>query len=768
MLLMKSKKIIFALSIVIGLVVVLVYSLGKKEKIKRNDTYTQYVDPLIGSGGHGHVFVGANVPFGFVQLGPTQLDGGWDWCSGYNYSSNVIAGFTHTHLSGTGCADLNDILLLPFTGKTNLTQASYHDLKNPESATKEELENSYGSLFTHKNEVVKPGYYGVFLDRYKIKAELTASERVGFHKYSFKQNDQARILLDLSNGLGEDVSTACLIKKTGSKTLVGYRNSKGWAKDQRLFFAMEFSEVISGIALYDSIAMVKGFQSKGKKIKAVLDFKTKKGNQILVKVGLSPVSTENAIENIKAEIPDWDFHKIVDKADKKWNTELSKIVVDADTKKVFYTSLYHTMIAPSIYNDVNGDYQGADKKTHKATGFTNYTTFSLWDTYRALHLLYTIIQEDKINDIIQSFLAIYDQQGRLPVWHLMSNETDCMVGNHSIPVIVDAYFKGYRGYDVEHAFEAMKKTATSDRRGLDYLNKIQHIPAESINGSVAIALEYAIDDWCIAQMAKDMKKIDDYAYFTKRAELYKEYFDKTTGFMRGKKKDGKWTEPFNPLYSDYDKTDYVEGNAWQYAWLVPQDPMGLIALFGGDENFTTKLDALFDHKEKMAGPAIPIDISGLMGQYAHGNEPGHHIPYLYVYAGKQWKTAKRVRDILEQFYTAKPDGICGNEDVGQMSAWYVLSSMGFYAVNPANGIYVLGSPSVNEAVIHYKAGISFKMKAVNNSKTNVYIQKAEYNGKPYTKPYITHNMIVKGGELKLFMGNKPKIEFGKKEEDRPK
>ncbi|WP_281225308.1 GH92 family glycosyl hydrolase [Flavobacterium aquiphilum] len=728
-----------------------------KTKNEPKATYTQYVNPYIGSGGHGHVFVGANVPFGAVQLGPSTIFEGWDWCSGYNYSSNTILGFTHTHLSGTGIGDLNDILLLPATGKVPLNKA---EKKDP---------NGYGSTFSHQNEVVKPGYYSVLLDKYNVKAELTTSERVGFHKYTFNSKDEAHILLDLTDGVGWDSPKQTMIQKTGSKTIVGYRHSKGWADDQRLFFAMEFSEEISNIALYDSIASKSGLQGEGKKMKAILDFKNKKGNVIMVKVGISPVSVENALANIKAEIPLWDFAKMVQNADAKWNKALAKIDIkaNANTKTIFYTSFYHTMFAPSIFNDVNGDYRGTDKKVYKNSGFTNYTTFSLWDTYRALHPLYTITQQDKINDIVKTFLAIYQQQGRLPVWHLMGNETDCMNGNHSIAVIVDAYFKGYRNYDVNLAYEAIKKTAMQTRAGMDYVQKIQYIPADSQLETVANALEYAIDDWCIARMAKDLGKMDDYSYFTKRAELYKQYFDKNTGFMRGKLANGQWREPFNPLASSHRKDDYVEGNAWQYTWLVPQDPYGLIDLFGGDQKFIEKFDQLFTLTEKVAGEEASPDISGLIGQYAQGNEPSHHIPYLYAYVGQPWKTAKIVRQVFDQFYTTKIDGICGNEDVGQMSAWYVLSSMGFYAVNHANGIYVFGSPAIDEAIIHYKENVSFKMIAVNNSKANIYVQKVEYNGKPYTKSYITHDMIVKGGELKLYMGSQPSLTFGTAKADRP-
>ena len=730
----------------------------QKKAQKTSLDYTQYVDPLIGSAGHGHVFVGANVPFGAVQLGPVNIFEGWDWCSGYNYASNTILGFTHTHLSGTGIGDLNDILLLPFSGKAALTKV-----------TKTDMVNGYGSYFDHKNEVVKPGYYSVLLDKYKIKAELTASERVGFHKYTFENEKDSHVLIDLADGIGWDRPVKTYIKKISDTKLEGYRFSAGWATDQRVYFAIEFSEPIANIVLHDSTAVIKGIEGQGLKMKAVLDFKTLKNKSVFVKVGISPVSSENATANIKAEIPNWDFDAIVKQADAKWNKELNKIQIKADDKtmKVFYTSLYHTMFAPSIFNDANGDYWGTDKKVYPKADFTNYTTFSLWDTYRGLHPLYTISQPEKINDIVKSFLAIYQQQGRLPVWHLMGNETNTMNGNHSIAVIVDAYLKGYRDYDTELAYEAIKKTSMQTRDGMDYIQKLEYIPADKLLESVGNALEYAIDDYCVAQMAKALNKTEDYNYFTKRANLYKLYFDKETTFMRGKLTNGNWRTPFNPLSSAHRKDDYVEGNAWQYTWLVPHDPYGLIDLFGSEDKFLAKLNSLFLITDKVEGEDVSPDISGLIGQYAHGNEPNHHIPYLYAYAGQPWKTAKLIREIDDKFYSTKPDGLCGNEDLGQMSAWYILSSMGFYSVNPANGIYVLGSPLVNNAVINYKGGVTFTVKAIDNSASNIYIQKAEFNGKPYTKSYITHDMIAKGGELKLYMGAKPSSTFGVKKEDRP-
>lgn len=713
---------------------------------------TKYVDPHIGSAAHGHVFVGANVPFGAVQLGPSNVFGGWDWCSGYNYVSNTITGFSHTHLSGTGIGDLNDILMMPATGP---------------------VASDYVSLFSHDQEITRAGYYSVRLQKHEIRAELTASERVGFHRYTFpKGHKDPHVMLDLAAGLGWDKPVDTYVKLLNPTTLVGYRFSKGWADDQRVFFAIKLSQPIRDLALYDSTAVkqVKGGSSlKAEKVRAFLKFNAIKGNVLKLKVGLSPVSYENALANIQAEIPAWDFEQVVAKADQKWNRELEKIRIegDAETKKKFYTAMYHTMIAPSLFNDANGDYRGTDKKVYPKANFTNYTTFSLWDTYRAYHPLFTIVQPDKVSDVINSFLAIYKQQGKLPVWHLMGNETNTMIGYHAVPIIVDAYLKGFRGFDAELAYAAAKHSAMQKTEGIEYAQQLRYIPADKVIESVAKGLEYAIDDWCIAQMAKAMGKTDDYAYFSKRARLYTQYFDQKTQFMRGKLADGSWRSPFDPVASKHREDDYTEGNAWQYTWLVPQDPEGLINLFGGDRPFIRKLDSLFSMSSKMTEGSSP-DISGLIGQYAQGNEPNHHIPYLYAFAGQPWKTADMVRRVTDSLYTTKPDGLCGNEDLGQMSAWYVFSAMGFYPVNPANGVYVFGSPVVDDAVISLPGEKKFHIKVVGNSRANKYIQKVELNGKSYVKSYLRHSTIVNGGEIVIHMGNTPSLTWGVLPADRPK
>jgi predicted alpha-1,2-mannosidase len=719
---------------------------------------TQYVDPLIGSAKHGHVFVGANVPFGAVQLGPNNIMEGWDWCSGYNYIGNTITGFAHTHLSGTGIGDLGDISIMPATGKILLEKGKTAD-----------DQEGYLSKFSHQNEISKAGYYSVLLDKYRIKAELTATERVGFHQYTFKKGaENPHIIIDLIEGIGWDAPVSASFKQLDATTIVGHRNSKGWSNDQRLYFVIKLSQPIKTIALYDSTMVKSGAALSGKKLKAVVNFNAINSEKLQIKVALSPVSIENAILNLKTELPGWDFAATAKKSDEKWEKELSKVKIEASntTKRVFYTALYHTMIAPSLFNDVNKDYLGTDKKIYRKANFNNLTTFSLWDTYRAANPLYTILHQDKVSDVVNTMLAIYKQQGKLPVWHLMGSETNTMVGYHAVPVIVDAYLKGYKGFDANLAFEAVKQSAMQKTDGIDYIQELKYIPADKVNESVAKALEYAIDDYCIAMFAKALNKTKDYQYFSKRAQLYKKYFDTDVQFMRGKLADGSWRSPFSPVASKHREDDYTEGNAWQYTWLVPQDVEGLIGLFGGDKPFINKLDSLFSVKAELGENSSP-DISGLIGNYAQGNEPGHHITYLYAYAGQPWKTADLIRKIDHDFYSSKPDGLCGNEDVGQMSAWYVFSAMGFYPVNPANGAYVFGTPLVNNASISLAGNKKFNIKVVGNSAENKYIQKIVLNGKVYSKSFILHKIIMAGGNMQIYMGNKASESWGVKPEDRP-
>ena len=725
-------------------------------RIAEAQNAVSYVNPYIGTGGHGHVFLGANVPFGAVQLGPVNLSEGWDWCSGYNYADSTIVGFSHTHLSGTGIGDLGDILVMPTTGAVVLEKGS---LKEP----------GYLCLFSHSDEKVSPGYYSVELNRYHIKAELTASTRVGFHRYTFRESDQSHIIIDLVQGIGWDRPTDTYIRILNDTTIAGYRFSKGWAPDQRIYFTAIFSKPFTHISLYKNKELQSADVAMGDSVKAVADFSTKESEQILMKIGISPVSMENSAMNIAKEIPGWDFDAAKNDASNAWNKELEKVIIktkDSKAKQIFYTALYHCFIAPSVFNDVNGDYYGTDKEVHRNAPFTNLTTFSLWDTYRCENELLTILQPERVSDIVNSMLAIYQQQGKLPVWHLMANETNTMPGNSGTQVVADAYLKGIKGFDTALAYEAAKKTAMLDDRGLKYVKRYGYIPADSMVESVAMGMEYAIADGCTALMAKRMGSEDDYEYFNKRAGYYKNYYDSTVHFMRGRLSSTQWREPFSPFVSRHMKDDFTEGNAWQYTWLAPQDAHGLIQLLGGDKKFIKKLDSLFVVKGDM-GKEASNDISGLIGQYAHGNEPSHHITYLYAYAGQPWKTAEKVRFILDSLYSANPDGLSGNEDVGQMSAWYVMSSLGFYPVHPAAGIYVFGSPLFDEATIDVGNNKSFRIIIKNNGPENIYIQKTILNNKVYTKSYLSHQDIMNGGELIIEMGKKPSAKWGTADNNRP-
>ena len=694
--------------------------------------YTQYVNPFIGTGGHGHVFLGANVPFGNIQAGPTQKKQGWDWCSGYHYSDSTVIGFGQMHLSGTGIGDLGDVSLLP------MTNPSQREVK-----------------FSHKAEYVRPGYYSVMLAS-GIRVELTATQRVAFHRYSFPADaTKGYIALNLAQGIGWDKMTSCKFKQESDKIITGFRLSEGWAKDQRVYFVAEFSEPV---------------QLEENERDTIGIFSVASTNQpLLVKVGISAVSVENARENLQQELPGWNFASVVSKANADWNRELSKIAIktqDERAKRIFYTALYHTMIAPSVFSDVNGEYRGADGKTHKGD-FTDYTTFSLWDTYRAAFPLMTLIQPEMQRDLAETMLHIFKQQGKLPVWHLMGNETDCMVGNPGIPVLVDIALKGFN-VDKKAVFEAVKASAMRDERGMGLLKKYGYIPCDldPEKETVAKGLEYALADACIAKLAKQLGKTEDYKYFYKRSQSYRDfYFDKQTKFMRGVTSDHKFREPFDPFSTVHRQDDYTEGNAWQYVWLVPHDVHGLVAAFGGEKPFVSKLDSLFIVNGDMGADASP-DITGLIGQYAHGNEPSHHILYMYNYVGQPWKGADKIRYVLSNLYHDDFDGLSGNEDVGQMSAWYILSSVGFYQVDPAGGRYVFGSPLFDEATLNVGNGKTFRVVAHNNSSENKYIQSAKLNGKPYTRSYIDFKDIVRGGTLEFVMGNKPS-QFGVKPSDRP-
>ena len=707
-----------------------------------SERYTDYVNPMIGTGGHGHVFVGANVPFGFVQLGPTSIPQEWDWCSGYHESDRTVIGYSHTHLSGTGIGDLFDVTVMPVTGKVTYARG-----------TEEDATSGLWSYSDRSREVVRPGYYKGYLERYGVQAELTATKRVGLHRYTFDKTEEAAIVIDLENGGCWDSATEGFIRQINDSTLEGYRYSKGWADNQKIYFYAEFEKPIKSLRLIADGLELRGREMKARALYARAEVDA--SEPIQMKVALSPTSMEAAKKNMEAELQGWDFEAVCKEADNAWNAELSKVQIktsDEHARTTFYTALYHTMIAPSEFCDVDGSYYGADNEVHSGSSLT-YTTFSLWDTYRAAHPLLTILQPERVPDMVNTMLRIFKEQGKLPVWHLMGCETNCMVGYPGIPVVADAVLKGLPGIDPEEAYEAMKQTAMLDERGNGARMKYGYIPWDVMSESVAYELEYDLADWALAQVAQKLGKTADYEYFLKRSKQYQNIFDPVTRFMRGKGKDGSFHEPFDPFGSSHENDDYTEGTAWQYTWLVPHDVEGLVDLLGGKEPFIQKLDSLFIVEGDMGEEASP-DISGLIGQYAHGNEPSHHVVYMYNKVGQPWKTAEKVRQILKEMYSDQPDGLSGNEDVGQMSAWYILSSMGFYQMEPAGGRYYFGSPLFDEVKIELPEG-TFTVKTLNNSATNIYIQSIRLNGEPYDLPYITYADIMHGGELEIEMGSTP-------------
>lgn len=664
--------------------------------------------------------MGANVPFGLVQLGPTEPTRGWDWCSGYYYDDDELIGFGHMHLSGTGIGCLGDVAFLPVK-----------DFKQT------------STRFKHEAEKVHPGYYSVQLTDPNVLVELTATERCGFHRYTFKNGAKAQLALDLSQCIGWDKLNDCLLTQEGATRLTGFRRSNGWAADRRIYFSIDFSQPVT-VHRLDSMERV---------VVSVAD-NTK---PLLVKVALSPVSIDKAKLNMQAELAGWDFDAAVKQADEAWNRELARIEIqtnDQTKKRVFYTAMYHLMTSCSKFNDVDREYRGADGKVHKAD-FTNYTTLSLWDTYRAAHPLMTVAFPEMQRDFAQTFLNIYKQQGRLPVWHLMGSETDCMVGNPGAIVLADLTMKGFVE-DKELALEALKATQMKDIRSLGLLKKHGYIPwnLEPENETVAKALEYCAADDGVAKVAKLLGKKDDYEYFFNRSRSYKKYYDPETRFLRAVDTDGKFRLPFNPFFAEHRTNDYTEGNAWQYTFLVPHDVKGLIKLFGSDKAFMSKLDSLF-FVEGWAGDNASPDMSGMTGQYAHGNEPSHHVIYMYNYAGRPDKAAPLLRKMLNEMYLDQPDGLSGNEDVGQMSAWYILSSVGLYQVDPVGGRFVIGSPLFDKATVNVGGGKTFTVVAKNNSDKNIYVQSARLNGKTLKNSYVDFNDIRHGGTLELVMGPKP-------------
>jgi predicted alpha-1,2-mannosidase len=740
---------------------------------------TQYVNPLIGTQEMGHVFPGACVPFGMVQLSPDtdtipyDVNGKYTgtvyrYCAGYQYNDPTIVGFSHTHFSGTGHSDLGDFLIMPTVGDLKL---------NPGTADKPE--SGYRSRFSHETEKAVPGYYNVKLEDYDIDAELTAAEHVGFHQYTFPQSDDAHIILDLTHGIynydGKVLWSQVWVQ---NDTLVtGYRITSGWARTNYLYFAMVFSKPIENYGCKNEHSQVyKGFWRKfdqennfpemgGRKLKTHFDFKTKEGEKVKVKFAISAVSTEGALKNLKAEVPHFDFEKVKQEARDKWQNELEKITIDASAEKkvTFYTSLYHTFINPVEYMDVDGQYRGIDHQIHKADGFVNYSIFSLWDTYRALHPLLTLIQPKRTSDMIHSMLAHYDQSvlGMLPVWSHFGNENWCMIGYHAVPVIADAWINGIRGFDPQHALDACISSATNKYYGniSDYM-KLGYVPYDVNATGSSMTLEYAYDDWTIAQLAKAIGKEDIAKIYEERSQNWKKLFNDKTGFIGAKDSDGNWKTPFDPLQT-HDE-GFIEGNSWNYSLYVPQDITGLIKKMGGNDRFSNHLDSLFSMylPDKYFAETEDITRDGLIGCYVHGNEPSHHVAYMYNWAGKPWKTQERIHQIVNTMYLNKPDGLCGNDDCGQMSAWYIFSSLGFYPVCPGSGQYAIGSPSVKESKIELADGKKLIIKANNLSDKNIYIRSVKLNGKLLNKFTIEHSQLNGGGELVFEMGSRPNKKWG--------
>jgi len=701
---------------------------------------------FIGTGGHGHTFPGATLPFGMVQLSPDTRLTGWDGCSGYHFSDSIVYGFSHTHLSGTGVSDYGDILLLPIQGK----------IKRYER-------NKVGSHFNHEKENANPGFYHIYLEDYNVNVDLTTSDRCGFHRYTFNDKAEAKILLDLKH---RDFVKDSGIKIVGKNQVEGFRYSSAWAKDQRIYFVLQFSKDFKSYDLNVNGKINNNLDIKhADSIKVFFNFDLDDNRQILVKVGISSVDIEGAKENLKKELKNWNFDEVLKSSDNKWQKQLDKIQVfggNKDDKTIFYSALYHLSIVPNLFSDIDGRYRGLDGKIYENQNHDTYTVFSLWDTYRAAHPLYTLIEPERTSDFINTFINHSEQTGILPVWELGGNETNCMIGIHSIPVISDAIVKKIKGFDYYKAYKAMKNSINQNKEELNHYRDNSFISAGEIRESVSKTLEYAFDDWSIAKVAKSLGEIKDYKKYIRRSQNYKNVFDPNTHFMRPRQ-NGGWRTPFNAKEVDF---NYTEANSWQYSFYVPQDIEGLIKLMGGKQTFINKLDTLF-HTTSITTGRHQADITGLIGQYAHGNEPSHHMAYLYSYAGVPWKTQKIVHRIMKEMYQNNPNGLSGNEDCGQMSAWYVFSAMGFYPVCPGSNDYILGTPKFDSIAINLADGNSFQIVTKNRSEENYYIQSATLNKVSYTKSYISHFDIMRGGKLELTMGNKPNYNWANEIRDIP-
>jgi len=731
-----------------GLVMLMLASCSERHE------YSRFVNPMVGTDAHGHTFPGATMPFGMVKLSPDTRTTTWDGCSGYHYSDKTIIGFSHVHFSGTGTGGGGDIMFMPTTGKVQLQEGSEED---PSSG--------YRSAFSHEDEVAEPGYYKVKLLDDNIVAELTTTVRAGLHKYEFPKTNQANVILDLTHGIDDKIDSLYL-KIIDDKTIAGFRHSYGSLNgNHTTYFFAEFSEPFLnyGVSMNDN-EPEKLNEAGSKNVKAFFTFDASYGKPVLMKIGISKVDIDGAEKNLKAEIPDLDFERVRKEAREAWNKELKRIEIkteNVEQKRIFYTALYHSFIHPDIAIDVDGRYLSADHKVHKNTEFVNYTTFSLWDTFWALHPLYTIIQRDRTTQIIRSFLDRYENYVNLPIMEFAGTEGYAMIGYHSLPVIADAYVKGIRGYDVDETLKAMKQLADSRFRDgkTEYL-QLGYIPYDKYSQSVSRTLEYSYDDWCVSRVAKGISE-KDFELFSQRGQFYRNLYDASTGFMRPKDSNGRWLSPFDPLEAN---KHYTEANAYQYSLFVPQDIQGLIELMGGEDVFDRWLDKCFNLN---ANSENPVDMTGIFGQYIQGNEPSHHMAYLYNYIGKPWKTQDWVRKISENLYTDKPDGLCGNDDAGQMSAWYVFSAMGFYPVTPGMDYYVIGSPLFDEVRMELENGKVFVVRAPNASRENRYVKTVRFNGKPYKKSYIKHDDIMKGGELIFEMGDKPNKKWATAKEDRP-
>jgi predicted alpha-1,2-mannosidase len=721
------------------------------------------VNPMIGTDAHGHVYPGATVPFGMVQLSPDTRDNTWDGSSGYHYSDTSIQGFSHNHLTGTGCPDLGNIMLIPTVGGLKLVPGGKPG-------------DGYRARFSHDDEISRPGYYSVLLPDYQVKVELTATARAGFHRYTYPATTNGHVVVDLQHGIGNNVIEAQLTIED-DHTASGYRKSDGWGGDKMYYFVMEFSRPFDSAGVAQGDRDVAGKATTGKETKGHFDFNTRAGEQILVRVGLSTVSVEGARNNLHTEIPDWNFDAVAAAASKQWEKALSVFAIetpDKNLEQTFYTSLYHTLVAPTLLSDVDGRFRGPDGNVHQASGYDYYTELSLWDTFRAENPLLTLTQSGRVNDFINTMLDHFKIFGQhtLPVWPEGGKETWCMIGNHAIPVITDAYLKGFRSWDANEALNDMIASTDKNREQLDAYRDKGFIPTGKSVQSVSKVLEYAYDDACIARLARALGRDNIAEKYFKRSQNWTNVFDPATGFMRGKIADGSWVTPFDQNeINSINFNEYTEANAWQYNFFVLHDVYGLIDRLGGDDKFTARLDEVFDTTETIPNLAMIPDVTGVIGMYSHGNEPDHHYAYLYNYAGQPWKTQTRMRQIASTLYANTPGGICGNDDCGQMSAWYVFTALGFYPVDPTSGIYILGSPLFDKATLKldskFARGGSFTVIAKNNSAENLYIQSATLNGKPITRSWISHDEITAGGKLVLTMGPAPNKTFGSAAADRP-